>query len=229
MTGFTHSADVSLGALETDPEGRALLPARATPLDWARRRRLERERKRLASARNKTKSRLDRLRPDWHLIDAVALGLNAPDSFLAIGPGGVFAVTVRSQGRSRVLISGETVQIRGQRPDYVGQARSLATSLSGALTRMAGTKVPVTPILAFSGSGLLSLYGLPKGCVIMPYRELGHLLTAYGRRIANRTVDKLASIARHPATVVDLRSEQLTAAYSWQDSDLPADKLGARR
>src|SRR5262249_34006817 len=156
-------------------------------------------------------------------------GLAAPDSFLAIGPGGVFAITVRSQGRSRVLISGDTVQIRGERPAYVSHARDLAKSMSEALSRMAGARVPVTPILAFSGSGLLSLYGVPRDCVVMPYRQLDHLLDTYGRRIAKHTVDKLASIARHPATVVDLRSEQLAAAYSWHTSNLPADKLGSRR
>jgi hypothetical protein len=222
VTGFTHSATIPFGVAgaETGP---------GTPLEWARRRRVEREHKRLASARNKTKTRLGRLGPQWQLIDSVAMGLRAPDSFLAVGPGGVFAITVRSQGRSRVLVSGDTVQIRGERPDYVSQARALAKSMSRALTRMAGARVPVTPILAFSGSGLLSLYGVPKDCVVMPYRELDHLLDMYGRRIAKHTVDKLASIARHPATVVDLRSEQLAAAYSWHTSNLPADKLGSRR
>jgi hypothetical protein len=190
-----------------------------------RRRRVEREHKRLATARDKTMSRLGRLGDGWYLIEASSLGLAAPDSFLAIGPGGVFAVTVRSQGRARVLISGDTVQIKGQRPNFIGQARSFASSLSASFTRMAGAKVPVTPILAFSGSGLLSLYGPPKDCVVMPYRELDHLLNAYGRRIADRTVDKLASIARHPATVVDLRSEQLAATYAWQTAKLPADKF----
>lgn len=170
---------------------------------------------RLAAARNKTKHRLHRLGADWHLIDAIALGVDMPDSFLAVGPGGIFAITVKSQGRSRVLISGDTVQIKGDRPRYVQQARDLARSLSDTFTRLAGTRVPITPILAFSGSGLLSLYGPPKGCLVMAYRELDHLLNAYGRRIANRTVDKLASIARHPATVVDLRSDQLAATYAW--------------
>jgi hypothetical protein len=229
VTGFTHSVGVSFSPPGSDVERSDLISPRVSPLEWTRRRRTDRENKRLATARDKTMTRLGRLGAGWHLIDALTLGLKAPDSFVAIGPGGVFAVTVRSQGRSRVLISGDTVQIKGLRPTYVAQARALANSLSGAFTRMAGTKVPVTPILAFSGSGLLSLYGLPKDCVVMPHRELDHLLNAYGHRIANRTVDKLASIARHPATVVDLRSEQLAAAYSWQASDLPADKLGGRR
>jgi hypothetical protein len=228
MTGFMHAIDV-FGPPGTDLKPYADPSTRPTPLGWSRRRRLEREMSRLSAARNKTKHRLHRLGPEWQLIDAVALGVDMPDSFLAIGPGGIFAVTVKSQGRSRVLISGDTVQIKGDRPAFVRQVRELARALSTSFTRLAGTRVPVTPILAFSGSGLLSFYGPPKGCLVSVYRELDHLLNAYGRRIANRTVDKLASIARHPATVVDLRSDQLAAMYAWHTSDLTADKFAPGR
>ena len=218
MTGYLHALDV-FGPPGTDLKPYADASTRPTPLGWSRRRRLEREMSRLAAARNKTKHRLRRLGPDWRLIDAVALGIDMPDSFLAIGPGGIFAITVKSQGRARVLISGDTVQINGYRPQFVQQARDLSRTLSTTFTRLAGTRVPVTPILAFSGSGLLSFFGPPKGCLVLVYRELDHLLNAYGRRIANRTVDKLASIARHPATVVDLLSDQLAATHAWHAPD----------
>jgi hypothetical protein len=228
MTGFMHAIDV-FGPPGTGIAPYADSPTRPTLTGWSRRRRLEKEMGRLAAARNKTKHRLHRLGAEWQLIDAVAVGIDMPDSFLAVGPGGVFAITVKSQGRARVLISGDTVQIKGGRPAYVQQTRDFAKALSTSFTRTAGTRIPVTPILAFSGSGLLSFYGPPKGCLVAVYRELDHLLTAYGRRIANRTVDKLASIARHPATVVDLRSDQLVASYMWHSADLTADKSASGR
>ncbi len=233
MTGFVpgldmHAIDV-LGPPTSDQAPDAGSTTRPTQLGWSRRRRLEREFNRLSAVRNKTKHRLHRLGPEWQLIDATNLGIDMPDSFLAIGPGGLFAVTVKSHGRARVLISGDTIQIKGHRPPYVQQARDLARVLSDKFTRLAGTRVPVTPVLTFSGSGLLSFYGPPKGCPVLVHRELDHLLNAYGRRIANRTVDKLASIARHPAAVVDLRSDQLAATYAWHASDLPADKFATGR
>jgi hypothetical protein len=202
---------------------------RSTPREWARRRRVEKQGRRVDAARERTKGRLNRLGDEWVLIDAGALGLPSPESFLAIGPGGVFAVTVKSQGRNRVLLSGDTVQIAGRRPDYLGEARRLASAMSTALSRSARVRVPVTPVLALAGSGLISVYGLPRGCVVMPYRELDNLLRAYGERIAPRTVDKLASIARHPATTIDVKGNEIVSSYTWQSGVAPADKLGRSR
>jgi len=181
---------------------------RLTPAEWARRRRMQKDMRRDDSVRNRTMSRLgNRLGREWQLIDATSLGLESRDAFVAIGPGGIFAVTVRSQARNRVRMSGDTIQINGRRPPYIAEARRSAEAISVAFTKTAGTTIPVTPVLALAGSGLITIYGLPRGCVVRPYRELDNLLSAYGDRIAARTVDKLASIARHPSTVVDLRSD----------------------
>jgi hypothetical protein len=196
VTGFMHASDITVGPPDylVRPDGRNA--PRSTPMEWARRRRVERETRRVAAARNKTKGRLNRLGAAWQLVDVAAMGLPVQDAFVAIGPGGLFAVTVKSQGRSRVLLSGDTVQINGWRPAYVADARALAATISTAFTRMAGTDVPVTPVLTFAGTGLITVYGLPRNCVVMPYRELDNLLNTYGNRIGSRTVDKLASIAR---------------------------------
>jgi hypothetical protein len=153
--------------------------------------------------------RLARLGPGWEYIEAAAIGLDGEHAFVAIGPGGVFAVTVYSQGRSRVLVSGDVVQINGRRPDLLGGAKRLATRVSDALSRTAGVKVPVVPVLCLAGTGLLSLYGRPRGCVVMPYRELDNLMRAYGDRLAPLTVEKLASVARHPSTAIDLHTDRL--------------------
>jgi hypothetical protein len=223
------TGDISIGppGLTVRPEG--IRTPRITPVEWARRRRVEKETKRTDAVRNRTMGRLHRLGEEWQLIEASALGLGRRDAFLAIGPGGLFAITVKSQGRSRVRLSGDVVQINGKRLGYVGEARKFADALSGALTRTAGRTVPVTAILALAGSGLISVYGLPKGCIVMPYRELDNLLGAYGERISVNTVEKLASIARHPGTSVDLRSDAVVSGYRWQSTDAPADKLGKRR
>ena len=93
-----------------------------TPAEWARRRRAERDARRLEAAGARALTRLDRLGPNWHIVDwprTDALGYYEPDpaddraGFLAIGPGGVYAVTVADHGRARVLIAGDVVQING--------------------------------------------------------------------------------------------------------------------
>jgi hypothetical protein len=225
--GLQTGVDIGPPGLVVRADG--LTTPRVTPMEWARRRRVEKETRRTDAVRNRTMGRLHRLGAEWHLIEANMLGLGKRDAFVAIGPGGVFAVTVKSQGRSRVRLSGSVVQINGRRLDYVGEAQRLAAALGGAFTRTAGTAIPVTPVLALAGSGLISVYGLPKGCIVMPYRELDNLLGAYGDRIGARTVEKLASIARHPATTIDLQTDDQSAAYRWHSTDPPADKLGKRR
>jgi hypothetical protein len=224
-----RNGDVSIGPPGLDVRSDGLTTPRQTPMEWARRRRVDKEMKRTDAVRNRTMGRLHRLGAEWRLIEANTLGLGQRDAFVAIGPGGVFAVTVKTQGRSRVRMSGDVIQINGKRFDYVGEARRLAGVIGGAFSRTAGTAIPVTPILALAGSGLISVYGLPKGCIVMPYRELDNLLGAYGDRIGAHTVEKLTSIARHPVTSIDLRSDEMSAAYRWHSTDSPADKLGKRR
>jgi hypothetical protein len=224
-----RSDGVSIGppGLGTTSDG--LITPRLSPVEWARRRREQKETKRTDAVRNRTMGRLSRLGAGWHLIELGSLGLGVREAFVAIGPGGVFAVTVKSQGRSKVRLSGNVIQINGHRPDYIGEAMRLANAISAAFTRTAGTQVPVTPVLALAGTGLISRYGVPKDCVVMPYRELDNLLGAYGERIRARTVEKLASIARHPATAMDLRSDELSTQYRWNSVDRTADKFGKRR
>jgi hypothetical protein len=194
-----------------------------------RQRRERKQVRRIDSARERTKLRLNRLGDDWELVDAATLGAPNADSFMAIGPGGVFAVTVKSQGRNRVMLSGDTVQIAGRRPDFIGEARRLAGQMSAALSRGAGVKVPVMPVLALSGSGSVSVYGLPRGCLVLPQREVDNVLRAYGERIAPKTVDKLASIARHPSTAIDVRRGNVGSSYMWKSGEVTADKLRGSR
>lgn len=186
----------------------ALLEAtRSGPLDWARRRRASKGARRLAAAGERAAQRLDPW-PDWHVVELPRnpdWAMNRkPDperaGFLAIGPAGVFAVTVLQHGRSRVLLAGDVVQINGKRPAYVAHARREAKRASTALTKAVGAAVPVIPVLALVGSGPISNYGLPKDCLVTTYRELDRVLATRAGRISATTAAKLTLIARHPAT-----------------------------
>jgi hypothetical protein len=170
-------------------------------LDWARRRRAEREARRLEAAGARALNQLDHLGPSWHVIDVPradmsgatpVLDRGARDdraSFLAIGPSGLFAVTIADHGRARVMIAGDVVQINGKRPNYVAEARRDAKRASKALSTAVGLSVPVTPVLTFVGSGVISVYGLPKECLVATHRELDRLLVAGGARISAATAE----------------------------------------
>ena len=213
-------------------------PSRTTPADWVRRRRAGRDARRLEAAGARALTRLDRLGPNWRIVDwprTDAQGYYEPDpaddraGFLAIGPGGVYAVTVADHGRSRVLIAGDVVQINGKRPQYVAEARREARRAAKALSAAVGLKVPVTPVLTFVGSGVISVHGLPKEVLVATDKELDRLLIAGGARISPATANKLSAVASHPATWANAPYRP-AGDYRWYaDGQTAADKRTARR
>jgi hypothetical protein len=228
MAGILDASHPS-GFLSPPPYHELLDAPRPTALEWARRRRLDREARKADLVRERAANRLSRLGAGWKLIDVAELGLSVKNAFLAIGPGGVFLVTVKEHGRTRVRLAGDIVQIDGRRLSYVAEARKLAEQAAGAISRTAGSSVPVTPVLALSGTGVIDVHGLPKGCVVTSYRELDSLLGAYGQRIAPKTVSKLYSIARHPVTWVESRPRNEVEAYTWHAGPAPTDKRATER
>lgn len=200
------------------PETPSIEALRMTPLEWARRRREGKDSRRLEAASDRAAHRLEHLGADWHLIEWPHTVRQAPAvpvparkanaeaehaGFLAIGPGGVFAVSVADHGSKRVLISGDVVQIKGRRPPLISAARRDARRASKALSAAVGLTIPVIPVLALVGRGLITVYGLPKDCIVTSYRELDHVLAAGGRRISAVTAEKLSEVARSPWTWVN--------------------------
>jgi hypothetical protein len=243
MTVFpARRAFVPTSAGPAEPGFEPLVGARTGPMDWARRRRAERETRRVEAAGNRAVGQLAHLGPAWHVVDWPRTEL--PDTqwtdtngqagperagFLAIGPGGVFAVTVADHGRSRLLLAGDVVQISGRRPPWVTQARRDARRAGKALSAAIGQPVPVIPVLAFVGSGVVTTYGLPKDCLVATHRELVRLLVASGARISPATAEKLSAVARHPATWRNA-PYRVAADYRWYaDGQTAADKKAARR
>lgn len=217
----------------------AVEPFRPGVLDRARRFRAERGARRLEAAGARALTRLDRLGPAWHIvdwprIDPAQLHWSDADAderagFLAIGPGGVFAVTVADHGRARVLIAGDVVQINGKRPAYVTEARRDARRAGRAMSAAVGLTVPVTPVLTFVGSGVISVHGLPKDCLVATDRELDRLLVAGGSRITPVTANKLTAVASHPATWMNA-AHRAGGDYRWYEGGRTAtDKRPTRR
>ncbi len=182
--------------------------ARGRPTDAARSRRRAtgaRPNRRLAAASARAMHRLaQHLGPSWQVLetplaDPVTTG-DDHAGFVTIGPGGVFAITVVDQGRQRIMVAGDVVQIRGARPPHVARARRYAKTVRAALSAAVGATVPVVPVLTFVGSGAMSTHGLPVGCLVVNHRELDRLLRSIGEKIRPETARKLAEVAGHPAT-----------------------------
>ena len=70
-TAFMHASDVSIGPPDFPLRPDGITTPRLTPVEWARRRRVQKEmRRRSDSVRNRTMGRLHRLGDEWHLIEA---------------------------------------------------------------------------------------------------------------------------------------------------------------
>jgi len=132
------------------------------------------------------------LGPEWRIVDYHP---EDPD-FLAIGPGGLFQVTVADHGRSRVQLAGDVVQVDGRRPPYVALAKRDAERISQQMSRIAGRRIPVIPVVAFLGTGRIVYYGRPpEGCIVSSYRDIGRALNAHGNRVGRPTIEKLVELA----------------------------------
>lgn len=230
MTGFIDaSRPPGLLPADYNPRHQLLEAPRSIPLGWARRRRIDREARRDEAVRVRAVDRLAKLGSAWKVLDTEELGLPTKNTFLAIGPGGVFLVAVKPQGRSRVRLAGDTMQVDGRRLKYIAEARLLAEQVTRALSKTVGSTVPVTPVIALAGSGAIDVHGLPKGCLVTSYRELDYILGAYGERIAPRTVSKLFSIARHPVTWLVPPKDAQVEAYTWYSPEAVTDKKSTQR
>lgn len=204
--------------LGSGPPGSGALAPQRSPLDWARKRLTNRSSRRLNTMNQRIESRLSNLGAGWRTVDAPGLGTGDQSQeqggLLAIGPGGVYSVTAVDQGRHRVMLAGDVVQVHGRRPSHVPRARKVAKRASDALTEAVGTKVPVVAVLTFVGSGSISAHGLPSNCLVVSHRELDRVLLAAGTKISVETAKKLADVASDPATWAD--------HYRWYPDDQTA-------
>jgi hypothetical protein len=219
MTGLLHSSD-GPGIFSAPPAGH--VPGdyldgstRTSPSEWVRSRREAAAQRRAAAKHARTAQKLASLGPGWEVVDLREVAGTAPMTYLAIGPGGVFAITVKDHGRAKVGFAGDVVQVDGRRPKYVLEARENARLAATALSRVAGISVPVMPVLAFAGSGVITFYGMPKGCIVSAYQELGRVLNSRGERLAAKTVKKLYAFADHPGTWVNSAFDR----YEWSKSE----------
>jgi hypothetical protein len=159
---------------------------------WLSRRRDARAQRRAEAGRQRVVHRVELLGPQWRIVD---YNPDDPD-FLAVGPGGIFQVTVADHGRSKVQLAGDVVQIEGRRPPYVALAKRDAARISHQMSQLAGRRIPVVPMVAFLGSGEIVYYGKPpEGCVVTSYRDMGRALDAHGNRVGTSTIEKLVALA----------------------------------
>jgi hypothetical protein len=139
--------------------------------------------------------------PTWAAFDMQRLAGAEGNLFLAIGPGGIYAISFHEH-RGTVAVGGEVVQVAGRRYPYLTDIRERARFMSEALTRSARLEkpIPVHPILAFTGRSEIMRLGRDSDVIAIRADDLPELLHGTGQRIADETVQKLHRLAEHPFT-----------------------------
>jgi hypothetical protein len=145
-------------------------------------------------ARQRRQHQIRPLGPGWRVLGVPSARSTAPE-YLTIGPGGIFLVAVVYQGRIRARVAGDVLQLVTGPRSNIGVLRDRAQRVSVQLSTRAGVAVPVQPVLALSGLGVVDVYGLPRGIVVATGRDLSDVLNGYGERLAPQTVDKLYTLA----------------------------------
>lgn len=189
------------------------------PFAWIRQRRLDwenhrtaRKARRAEAAHQRMANRMEMLGRNWRVLDLTLASNTDGSTFLAIGPGGLFAITVKDHGRSAIHFAGDMVQVDGRRPKHVDEARKYAQRVAAALSRRAGVSVPVMPVLVFAGTGAIAFHGMPRRCLVTSSQDLHRVLQSRGRRLAQSTIDKVYAIALQPGTWEPARAPSLAAA-----------------
>ena len=93
MAGYIDaSRPPGLWSADYNPRHELLEAPRSIQVGWARRRRIDRAARREEAGRSRTVERLAKLGAAWRVLDIEDLGLPIRNTFLTIGPGGVFLV-----------------------------------------------------------------------------------------------------------------------------------------
>jgi hypothetical protein len=137
----------------------------------------------------------------WKALDlGELLGSMEKDLYLAIGPAGIYTVSVKDQPRDTVAFGSDVIQIRGVRDyDSIPRARAHAELVSRMLGAAVGAgNLRVHGIVAYRKASVLRLGEDPKGVSVVAAQDLAAALGRQGPIMAQRTADKLVMYAANP-------------------------------
>ncbi|GAA4162775.1 hypothetical protein GCM10022286_22210 [Gryllotalpicola daejeonensis] len=144
---------------------------------------------------------LDKLGAGWVILHDVPCGeRGAVIDHLAIGPAGVFAITVAHQQSDAVAVHGELLEINGLARPHLALARDLATEAAVSLTHAAGCNVPVRGLIVFIAPQSLSVRDEPDDVGVASDRSLLKWLAGREQVLDGAMVTAIADAAAEPAT-----------------------------
>ena len=140
---------------------------------------------------------LGRLDDSWTVLHAIPVGSGMTDiDHVLVGSSGVFTVNTKNHAGKRIWATGTGFMVNGHPQPYIHSSLREASRASDLLTRSAGIRVPVTPLIVVVDPALIS--GSWPDVVVLPSNGLLRWLKRQPRAFADDTVaDIVQAAVRH--------------------------------
>ncbi len=147
-------------------------------------------------------ARLARLGDRWSIVHGVPVHPTDVADLLVVGPGGVYAVTVRHAPGASVWTRGETVLVNGAPTRWVAESRRVARGAGARLAAATECGVEVTALLVVVGAhdGFVCHAQPRDGVRVLTRRDVDGWLRTQPARLVTDEVETLYTAARLPHT-----------------------------
>ncbi len=137
----------------------------------------------------------------WRVLHAVTIGRRGTDylDHLLIGPGGVFAISTKDHGGSKVSVSQEAIFVNDNQTDHLETTYSKGHRVAEVLKRETPWTVPVTPTVVVI-SDTYVVKRLPKDVLVIRRSDAPNYFQRMPRVYADEVVDWLYDTASESAT-----------------------------
>jgi len=169
---------------------------------------------------------------DWTVLHAVPLSSSTIElDHLAIGPGGVYAITTRNLSGQRVHVLGGTLRVNGGVTDHIRVARDEAERAAASLGKALGEVVEVRPVIVVIDPASTSRR--PSPVAVLESGELSAWLRGQSMVHSDDDVARIAAAAGSRDTwrdcpLVDEQAASPAADFTLLRSEVDAARSRAR-
>ena len=143
-------------------------------------------------------------RTDWRVLHSIPLPGGGDVDHLLIGTDGVVAVNTKHHPKAQLAVTPRAVYVRGNRTEYLDEARDSARTVSRILSARVGFPVEVTPCVALVSGPLWSskfaAHGTPTDVLVATEWNLPRVLWDTEKNLAPDVVEAIYEAARRSTT-----------------------------
>lgn len=142
---------------------------------------------------------------DWLVLHAVPVGRDGAEvDHIAMGPPGVFTVSVRHHPGQALWVGGGVVLVDGERMRYIRSSEFEAVRAAQLMSDAVGERVEATPCLVVVGARSMTVERPPRRVAIVTPRELRPWLKSLPQVFTRDQLHRFRAVASEAATWHDI-------------------------